>query len=282
LSTWRRVTPAVAVLAGLLVGGCSATYSNPGYPALQPTPTSLVAPSPTAAGVASNAAAASAATPAPTASGVTGSPSVSSVVVASAAANGAWQVTFEKPVVSAGSAAAAGAMNAAIGKAVNAYIADFTTHAPETSAPGHPSTLNGSFTIALSSPTLLSLRFAVTEATSGTAGAETLAGSVNFVASSGTSIALGDLFTNAAAALPVLSAQVRTQLAGRLGGALIWPASPTMDSFGAFDLTVAGLELTWSQGVVAPPADGTASVLVPWPALAAVIAPAGPAGEFIA
>lgn len=274
----RRAVWSVAVLAVLSVAGCGSTNTNFGYPALQPTST-LLPSTPTAMDAAHSPAGVATSAPAPTVAPA--SPAVSGVAITSSASNGAWQVTFDKPVVSSIPPASATAINAAIGGAVNSYIAGFTTRVPESIVDGRPSALDGSFTVALASPTILSIRFVVTEYTTGAASTETLVGSANFEVSSGASIKLTDLFTSAAAALPVLSAQAHSQLSARLGADLNWPASPTMSSFGAFGLTIAGLELAWSQGAVASQAAGSPSVLIPWSALASVIAPAGPAGEFL-
>jgi hypothetical protein len=274
----RHALWSIAVLAVLCAAGCSSTNTNFGYPALQPTPTP-VPPAPTATVASHGSAAVATSTPAPTVAPA--SPTVSSVTITSSASDGSWQVTFKKPVISGVAAAAATAINAAIGSTVNAYIASFTTGLPATMIGGRPSVLDGSFSVALASPTLLSLRFTVIEYATGAVGTETLAGSASFAVPSGASLELTDLFTSAAAALPVLSAQAHSQLSAHLGADVNWPASPTLSSFGAFDLTVAGLELIWSQGAVASQAEGTPSVLIPWSALASVIAPAGPAGEFL-
>jgi hypothetical protein len=262
----------------LALGGCSGTSTGEfGYPALRVTD-SPVAPARTSGAVV----AAQSQSPSPSpADTVAVSPTVTGVTVTSSAGDGSWQVTFQKPVVSGIPGAAAATINAAVGRIVNGWIGQFSTDAEAVTAKGQSSALNGTFSVALNSPTLLSLRFRATETIAGGAGPRTLVDAINFVPSTGRRIGLADLFTSGTAALPVLSEQARSRLAASLGPDLVWPSSPTLDSFGAFDLTVAGLELIWPQGTVAGQAAGTVGVTIPWSSLASVIDASGPAAEFM-
>jgi hypothetical protein len=272
---WIRTRPlGLAFLVAIAVASCTGASTAEGYPALQPTP-KATGPGPTAAPSveSSRSAVASSAT-----SATSAAPTVSAESVTSSASDGSWQVTFQRPAVSG--VAAAATMNATIGKTVNAYIAGFTSGLPAPTTGARPSTLNGSYTVALATPTLLSLRFLVTETVAG-ADSNVAAGALSFVVSSGSVMALADLFADPAGALPVLSGEVRSRLAAKLGTDPVWPDSPTMASFGAFALTIGGLELTWSQGTVAAKSAGAPSLVVPWSALASVIAPAGPAAELL-
>jgi Protein of unknown function (DUF3298). len=174
-------------------------------------------------------------------------------------------------------------MNSSITKKVNAYISSFTgTELPVVAAGDGPSTLEGDFSVAFASPSLLSLRFTISTNITGDAHPTTEAGSVNFNVGTGTVIQLPDIFTSPAAALPVLQTQAHTALTALLGSDLFWPASVTMADLGkAWVFTPTGLELTWSQGEVAPMSAGTVTINIPWSALSGVIANPGPAAGFV-
>ena len=225
------------------------------------------------------------ATPAPsaTATAPAAAPSVSSTTVANSAPDHRWNVTFRKPVVSGVAPAAANAMNNSITTRVNAYISSFNgSSLPVVASGDGPSTLNGNFSVAFSSPSLLSVRFTIETYVTGAAHPSTEAGSISFDVASGAVIQLPDLFTTAAAALPVLQTEAHAKLAALLGADLLWPASVTMADFGkAWVFTPAGLELTWSQSVIASTAAGTPTISIAWSALSSVIATPGPAAGFV-
>jgi hypothetical protein len=166
---------------------------------------------------------------------------------------------------------------------VNAYISSFTGgELPAVTGPNGPSTLKGDFSVAYVSPALFSLRFTVETYITGAAHPTTDVGSLNFNIVTGAAIQFSDLFTSPAAALPVLKTQGHAKLAAKLGAQLTWPASVTIADFGgAWVFTKAGLELNWSQGVMAGMAAGTPSISIPWSALATVIARTGPAAGFL-
>jgi hypothetical protein len=217
-----------------------------------------------------------------TATPATLAPTVSSTTISQTAPDSRWTVTFEKPVV--GGVATAGAMSTAITTKVNAYISTFTgSGLPAVTPPDGPSTLEGSYSVAYVSPTLLSLRFSVTTFVTGGAHPVTEIGSINFNVLTGAVIQLPDLFVSNAAALPVLTTRAHAVLTAAIGADLFWPASITMDQFGhAWVFTSSGLEVGWDQGTMAPMAAGPVSVVIPWPQLATVIANPGPAAGFIA
>jgi hypothetical protein len=222
--------------------------------------------------------------PSPTAEPVC--PTVTTQTVTSSASDSSWTVSFKEPVASGVPAAVAAAMNGAINNKVSGFVSDFTGQSLTPVIDSQPSTLNGEFTIGLCSPTLLSLRFEVTEYVTGAASTFELVSSLNFAVSTGTIIQLTDLFTSSAAALPVLSSQAQTLLLADpdLGGVLSWPSSPPMSFFETcWVFTTAGLEFTWNQGEIAASAAGAPSATILWtdPSLRGVISTSGPAAEFL-
>ena len=187
----------VVALVAVACGGSKVTPETI-YVTLPPstpeaTATPVVTAEPSGSASASATAAVTPAGPAPT---------VSSTTVTSTAPDGRWTATFEKPVV--GGVATVAAMNASITTKVNSYISSFTgSGLPAVVPPDGKSTIEGSFTVAYVSPTLLSLRFSATTFVSGAAHPVTETGSFNFNVLTGTVIQLPDLFTSTAAALPV-------------------------------------------------------------------------------
>jgi hypothetical protein len=227
----------------------------------------------------------------PLPSGVTAAPSVGlptpvidSVVLSSNAPDNRWTVTFKKPIVSGIDAAAATKMNDAIAAKVNALIAAFTGPGlPAVTAGNGPSTLEGDFTIALDSPTLVSLRFTVLTFVTGAAHPVGQPASINFVASSGETINLADLLVDPATGLSTFATQAHAALVASLGADLTWSGSASSLTFfeRAWAMTPGGLEFTWAQGDLASEAAGMPSAMLPWSAVKSVIKPASPAGEFV-
>jgi len=269
----------LAAAVALVAVACTGSKATPETIYITPAPESPSgAPTPTPGVSASDGASASA-TAAATPAGP--APTVSSTTVSSAAPDGRWTVTFDKPVV-AGVATVA-AMNNSITTKVNSFISSFTgSGLPAVVPPAGKSTLEGTFTVAYVSPLLLSLRFSVSTYESGAAHPATEIGSLNFNVLTGSVIQLADLFTSTAAALPVLTTKAKAVLVAALGADLFWPASITMADFSkAWVFTAAGLEVGWNQGDMAPMAAGPVTAVVPWPQLAAVIANPGPAAGFV-
>lgn len=289
----------LAVSASLAVAGCNSGNATPqtnyttlptsspgavGTPAAAtPSATSTSSSTSAAESTTPSAEATAEATAAATATPVSVIPTVSSTTVTSHASEYSWTVTFRKPVISGVTAAAVTAMNSSITTKVNAYISSFNgTGLPVVAAGAGPSTLQGDFSVAFVSPSLLSLRFTVSTNITGAAHPTTEAGSINFDIATGTVIQLPDIFTSPAAALPVLQTKAHTALTALLGSDLFWPASVTMADLGtAWACTPTGLELTWSQGDVAPMSAGTVTIKIPWSALSGVIANPGPAAGFV-
>ena len=270
----------LAVVAALAAAGCMGNNATPPiiYVALTNAPaTPTPAPTtPLPSGV----------TPAPTATPTPGpaTPVIGSVVISSDAPDGRWKVTFKKPIVSGIPAPASTKINDAITAKVNSLITAFTGPGlPSVQSGGAPSTLEGDFTTALDSPTLLSLRFTVLTFVTGAAHPIGTPSSINFVVSSGVTIALTSLFNDPAAALPVLSTQAHASLSAALGSDLTWAGPATAMSFfdKAWALTSAGLEFSWAQGDLASMAAGTPSATLAWTAIKTLIKPGSAAGEFI-
>ena len=270
VSRWGRLPGLVGVAfsVALAVAACgSASSSASGG---TPPPTATQTPTPT---------------PTPTPTSVPTAPTVTSVTMGVSALDSSWIATFKKPVVSGIPDSVATTMNAAIQAKVNGLITAFTGMGLPTVLSGDgPSTLDGEFTIALDSPTLLSLRFKATEYASGAASTFDQVSSINFVVSTGAVIALADLFTTGAAALPVLTSKSHALLLANpdYGGDLTWPPTPALSFFATgWVFTTSGLELTWNQGDIAPMAAVDPSVNIPWLDLNSVLNASGPAAEFM-
>jgi hypothetical protein len=203
--------------------------------------------------------------------------------VSPTASDSRWTAIFKMPVIGGVSASTAKKMNDAITAKVSAYINAFTSSSlPAVDSGGQPSTLEGNYTIALDSATLVSLRFSVLTQVVGAAPVGE-AGSINFVVATGAAISLGDLFTSPDAALPIITARTKDSLSRLLGSDLSWPAGSVAMSFfdKAWTFTKEGLEFTWSQGAIASANAGPPSAVVAWADLKSVINADGPAGEFI-
>jgi hypothetical protein len=270
----------LAVVAALAAAGCGGSNATPPIIYITPTPgpaTPTPAPTtPLPSGV----------TPAPTATPTPGpaTPVIGSVVISSDAPDGRWKVTFKKPIVSGIPAPAATKINDAITAKVNSLISGFTgSGLPAVQSGDGPSTLEGDFTTALDSPRLISLRFTVVTFATGAAHPVGTPSSINFVVSSGDTVALTSLFNDPTAALPVLSTQAHAALSADLGADLTWAGPATAMSFfdKAWAMTPAGLEFSWAQGDLASMAAGTPSATLAWTAIKTLIKPSSAAGEFV-
>jgi hypothetical protein len=270
------------LVAALAVAGCGASATpSPIYivvtptpgPSATATPEATPTPTPTPTPVP---------TPAPT-------PSISTYTFndpGSSELCGGWSATFKEPHVSG--VDWAGTVNSAIEAQVGVLIADFKSQLGTEVAPG-PCYLHGDYTEANYFSTgsfgLLSIRFKMEEY-SGGAHPVFVYSSINFATPSGATIPLASVFTSSAAALPVLRTQAEAELTAKLDGDLGWPSTPPgMDFFDkAWIFTTLGLNFQWDQCIVAACAEDReekTSATVAWSALAGVIAPAGPAAEFL-
>ncbi len=177
-------------------------------------------------------------------------------------------------------------MNSAITAKVTGFIDDFKSKISSGGGAG-PCTLNGGFQLGSNSSTVIGITF-IEEVYLGGASTSTIAGSINFLVSSGATVALADLFTTADAGAAALSTQSRTLLPAALMGdvdttAINAGTTPAISSFDkAWAFTPSGLRLTFQELQVASAASGTPSIVIPWAALKSVINPSGPAGPFVA
>ncbi len=262
----------ISVLAVQVAAGCSANSATPETIYITPSPAPVT---PLPPGVTLE--------PTPEPPTPAPPPSISSVVIASNAPDSRWKVTFKKPVIGGIGQEAATKINDAITTQINGYINAFTgSGLPAVSVGMGPSTLEGDFTIALDSPTVISLRFTVLTYVSGAAHPVGAPGSLNFDVSSGDTINLADIFDDPAAALPVLSTQAHASLSTALGADLTWAGpAPAMSFFDkAWAMTPAGLEFSWAQGDLASMAAGMPSATLAWSGIKTLIKPSSPAGEF--
>ena len=287
---------AFAIAAALVAAGCGG--SGPTPPIIYVTPST--APSGSIANVNPSAVPpppAGASTPADTSGPTTpGTPAptptlagatIASVKVTDSGTStqcGNWTVTFAKPVASGIPTAAT--INSAITAKVTGFIDDFKAKTSSGGGAG-PCTLDGGFQLGSNSSTVIGITFSQ-EVYLGGASTSTIAGSINFLVSSGATVALADLFTTADAGAAALSTQSRTLLPGALMGdvdtsAINAGTTPAISSFDkAWAFTSAGLRLTFQELQVASAASGTPSIVIPWAALKSAINPSGPAGPFVA
>jgi hypothetical protein len=214
---------------------------------------------------------------------VTASPTITTVLIAADAPDARWKVTFKKPVVAGVPDAVAGPMNDAIAAQVNGYIRTFTDSGLPVPASGAgPSTLEGAYSIALNSSTIISLRFSVLTFTSGAAQSVGVPGGITLVVATGKTVALPDLFTDPAKAVAAIAPRAHAALSAALGTDLTWDgAAASLDFFStAWVFTPAGLEFSWPQGQIASMAAGRPTAVVAWSDLKSVVKPGSAAAEF--
>jgi len=258
----ERVLASLVLATAFLVAGCGGTSATPPIIYITPAPVTL----------------APGATPTPPPP----PPDISSVLVSSSAPDSRWTVLFKKPVISGPGTAST--MNDAITAKVNALTSAFTAGSlPAVTSGASPSTLDGNFTIALDTNELISLRFTVLTYVSGAANPVGDPSSINLDVATGATIALGDVFTSAATALPILTAKAHAALTAALAGDLQWPSGSIAISFfeKAWAITPAGLEFTWAQGSIASQAAGAPSAVVSWADLKPAINPTGPLAALV-
>jgi len=259
----------VALLAALAAGACTKSNATPQiiYVTPPPGPTGTVVPG----------------APTPTPTAAPASPTITSTLISSDAPDGRWKVTFKKPVIAGVPDAAAKAMNDAITSQVNGYISTFTnSELPAATKEGGPSMLEGDYSTALSTASIVSLRFSVLTYTSGAAHSVGTPGSVSFVATTGKAIVLADLFSDPSAAAKTIAARAHATLSATLGKELTWDgAASSLDFFAkAWVFTSGGLEFSWPQGQMASMAAGMPSAVVSWADLKSLVKPGSAAAQF--
>lgn len=201
-----------------------------------------------------------------------------------------WFVNWLYPQIRKGSTPFAESIN----EQISTYVTTTATAWAEGDAAGNPppaggapNALTGKYTVALSTPRLLSLRFIVREDMNG-AHPATSVSTQTYDLATGRAIGIGDLFSDAAGALAILSEKTRATLKAQLGDAY----DPTIvnegtrpdvaSNFATWALTPGGLEITFQEYQVAPAALANPVVVVPWADLKNVLNPEGPVASLIA
>jgi hypothetical protein len=151
--------------------------------------------------------------------------------------------------------------------------------------PNQPSTLQVDFSVAYSSPDVLSLRVNSYPYPSGAAHGSDVLRTFTFELGSGRQLALADLFRPGSTYLDALAVEARTQLRVILAAWITddtmaqWlttGSEPTPDNYAEWAITRGGVEVTFGQYQVAPYAAGMPVVTIPIAHLAGIINPDGP------
>ena len=183
--------------------------------------------------------------------------------------------------------AVADAINRRLRDGAEAQAREFTSGIGKDpqAGPNQPSTLQVDYSVAYSSPDLLSLRLNSYSYPSGAAHGADVVSTVTFDLASGRQLALADLFGPGAGYLDAVAAEARTQLRATLASWTTDPLTtkwlttgtePTADDYAAWAITPGGLEVTFGQYQVAPYAAGMPVVTIPYAHLAGLIDPGGP------
>lgn len=182
-----------------------------------------------------------------------------------------------------------GNINAAISKAVTGYVSSFQTRLEGQSTTTLPpgvgngvtqSQISGSFIKELVDPRYVSFKFLITTYAAGAASPTTEAACLTFDLSNGQLLTLSDLFSGSSY-LPALSSMAKTAVSTKLGQAgdqnlINGGTQPNAGNFSNWNLTANGLELTFSQGLVAAAAAGVVSVVLPYSGLSKLAKSPGP------
>lgn len=220
--------------------------------------------------------------PAADTAGIGETPTVDTIAITSSAPDNTWTVTFKKPILSGVSDALLTKMNDAITAKVNGYIHTFTGGSlPAVASGGSPSTLEGDFSVALVSPSIVSLRFSILTNVSGSGKLVQEPGTINLWVPTGATIDLSELFTDQKAAVSTIAGKAHSGLSTNLGATLKWDGkADKLSFFDVWDMTTAGLEFTWAQGQIADQSAGPPAVTLAWPDIKSIIRSNGPAGQF--
>jgi hypothetical protein len=243
-----------------------ATSPLAGAPSPSPSPTPIPSPSPT-----------------PRATPVVTGDTLGGVVAATGAT---YQVRYPQ-LGGLAEPAAGAAINKLIRDQADAAVLDFTSGIGKDpqAGPNQPSTLQLDFSVAYSSPDLLSLRVNSYAYPSGAAHGSDVLSTFTFDLASGRQLALADLFRPGSSYLDALATEARTQLRVTLADWMTdssmtqWLATgtePTADNYAAWAVTPGGLEITFGQYQVAPYAAGMPVVTIPVTHLAGLIDPTSP------
>ena len=182
-----------------------------------------------------------------------------------------------------------GAINSAIYDAVVGYVASFEKElqnvAPSTTSPGggnvsSQSQISGSFTKVLVDSHYVSFKFLIATYAVAAASPTMEAESLNFDLATGKLMSLSDLFSGSTY-LNTLASLARSAIASQLGpnanqAFINSGTQPNASNFAGWNLAGTGLELTFSQGDVAPMASGVISVDIPLSQLSGIAINPGP------
>ena len=203
-----------------------------------------------------------------------------------AATGATYQVRFPQ-VGGLADTAAAATINTLLRDQADAAVRDFTSGIGKDpqAGPNQPSTLQVDYSVASSSPDVLSLRLSSYSYPSGAAHGADVLSTFTFDLASGRRLALADLFRLGSGYMDALAAESRAQLTVTLAdwetdsSMTEWLATgtePTADNYAAWAITPGGLEITFGQYQVAPYAVGMPVVTIPIAHLTRLIDPAGP------
>jgi len=221
--------------------------------------------------------------PTPRATPVVTGDTLSGVVAATGAT---YQVRYPQ-VGGLAEPAVGAAINTLLRNQADAAVREFTSGIGKDpqAGPNQPSTLQLDFSVAYSSPDLLSLRVNSYAYPSGAAHGSDVLSTFSFDLASGRRLALADLFRPGSSYMNALATEARTQLSVTQADWMTdssmtqWLATgtePTADNYAAWAITPGGLEITFGQYQVVPYAAGMPVVTVPITHLAGLIDPSGP------
>jgi hypothetical protein len=221
--------------------------------------------------------------PTPRATPVVTGDTLSGVVAATGAT---YQVRYPQ-VGGLAEPAAGAAINTLLRDRADAAVRDFVSGIGKDpqAGPDQPSTLQLDFSVAYSSPDVLSLRVNSYAYPSGAAHGGDVLTTFTFDLASGRQLALADLFRSGSSYMNALATEARAQLRVTQADWMTdssmtkWLATgtePTADNYAAWAVTPGGLEITFGQYQVAPYAAGMPVVTIPVTHLAGLIEPSGP------
>ena len=180
-------------------------------------------------------------------------------------------------------------INSSVYKAVENYVSSFETQLENvnpTTVPGSAgggvssSEISGSFTKELVDSRYASFRFLISTAAASAASPTTEAESLTFDLNTGRLLSISDLFSSSNY-LSTLSSLAKSAISLKLGqnadqAFINSGTQPSAANFASWNLTGTALELTFSQGQVAPMASGVVTVSIPYSSLSAVAKNPGP------
>ncbi len=183
------------------------------------------------------------------------------------------------PVIGGIDATVATAVNGVLAADAQATITAFTQDATSAGVPSGgdpPSVANQTFSVSLSQPTLLSLGELYGEYLTGAAHGGADLRTWTFDLTTGHRITLAELFRPGSGYLNVLSTESRTRLRAlfhdpSLDDFINPGTTPSVSNFRSWQLTTAGLKITFGEYQVAPYAMGMPSIVIPWTTLRPVL-----------